>query len=231
MVGEGTVTTDAGSGPAHVPDVRVRVKFCGMTRAEDARAAASLGADAIGLIFHPPSPRGVDAEHAAAVVRGLAPFVTRVGVFVDPDPATLQHVLSRVALDLLQFHGDEPAELCAASGRPWIKAVAMRGPEDALAAARRYPGAAALLLDTWSARSRGGTGRTFDWSMVPRDLDRPVLLAGGLGPDNVAEAVRAVHPYAVDTASGVESAPGVKDHDKMKAFIREVTRGQAAQPE
>jgi len=209
----------------------VRVKFCGMTRAEDARAAAALGVDAIGLIFHPPSPRAVDADRAAAVVDGLAPFVTRVGVFVDPRPGAVEQVLARVPLDLLQFHGDEPPELCAAYGRPWIKAVAMRSRDDALAAARRYAGASALLLDTWSAQRRGGTGRAFDWSQVPQQLDRPVLLAGGLVAGNVADAIRAVRPYAVDTASGVESAPGVKDHDKMKAFMKEVTRGQAAQPE
>jgi phosphoribosylanthranilate isomerase len=207
---------------------RVRVKLCGMTRAEDARAAAALGADAVGLVFHPPSPRAVDAEQAAAVLEALPPFVARVGVFVNPEPDALRAVLGRVALDVIQFHGDEPPELCAAAGPPWIKAVAMRGREDAEDAARRYAGAAALLLDTHSVERRGGTGQTFDWSLVPRDLGLPVLLAGGLDPANVAAAVRAVRPYAVDAASGVESAPGIKDHGKMQAFIREVTRGQAA---
>jgi phosphoribosylanthranilate isomerase len=207
---------------------RVRVKLCGMTRGEDARMAAALGADAVGLIFHPPSPRAVGAEQAAAVLEGLAPFVARVGVFVNPRPEALRAVLERVALDVVQFHGDEPPELCAAAGRPWIKAVAMRCRADAERAARRYSGAAALLLDTHSTQRRGGTGRTFDWSMVPRDLGLPVLLAGGLEPGNVAQAIRVVRPYAVDAASGVESAPGIKDHGKMQDFIREVTRGQAA---
>lgn len=207
---------------------RVRVKFCGMTRAADARAAAALGADAIGLIFYAPSPRAVTAEQAVEILDGLPALVSVVGVFVDPTAAEVEAILSRVPLDVLQFHGHEDPELCAAYGRPWMKAVGMRDGVDVRAVADRYPQARAILLDTFSARARGGTGRVFDWSLVPRDLGRPVVLAGGLGPANVAGAIRTVRPFAVDVNGGVEAAPGIKDVDKMHAFIREVDGAQAA---
>lgn len=210
------------------PGERTRVKFCGMTRVEDALAAAQLGADAIGLIFYAPSPRAVTVEQARAVVDALPPFVTTVGVFVEPSPDELRSVLASVKLDMLQFHGEEDPDLCAGAGRPWIKAVGMREGADPRAAARRYPGARALLLDTFSARHKGGTGRAFDWSLVPGDLGKPLLLAGGLDAGNVADAIRAVGPYAVDANGGVESAPGVKDADKMREFMKEVERVQAA---
>lgn len=207
---------------------RSRVKFCGITRAQDARVAAALGADAIGLIFYPPSPRAVTVEQALTVLDATAPLLTTVGVFVNPSAQQLAAVLARVPLDMLQFHGDEDPALCAGAGRPWIKALGMREGTDARAAARRYPGARGLLLDTFSARSKGGTGRVFDWSLVPADLDRPVILAGGLDAGNVAQAIAAVRPYAVDVSGGVESSPGVKDAGKMEAFIQEVERAQAA---
>ena len=196
--------------------------MCGMTRAEDALAAAHLGADAIGLIFYPPSPRAVDVEQALAVVRDLPPLVTLVGVFVNPDAAQLAAVLARVPLDMLQFHGEEEPDLCASAGRPWVKAVGMRQGVDVRAAARRYEGARGLLLDTFSAKDKGGTGRSFDWTLVPSDLGTSILLAGGLDAGNVQAAIRAVRPYAVDVNGGVESAPGVKDLMKMNAFMREV---------
>jgi len=207
---------------------RVRVKFCGMTRAADARAAAALGADAIGLIFYPPSPRAVSVEQALAVLDAVAPLVSTVGVFVNPTAAELAAVLSRVPLDMVQFHGEEDPALCASAGRPWIKAVGMREGVDLRVTARRYPAARGLLLDTFSAREKGGTGRVFDWSLVPADLGRPVILAGGLDAGNVAQAIAAVRPYAVDANGGVESAPGVKDTGRMEAFMREVERAQAA---
>ncbi len=199
-----------------------------MTRARDARVAAELGADAIGLIFYPPSPRAVTVDQALAVLDALPPLVTTVGVFVDPEAAELAAVLDRVPLDLVQFHGQEDPILCASAGRPWIKAVGMGAGADPGDAARRYAGARALLLDTHSARLKGGTGRAFDWSLVPRGLGKPVVLAGGLDADNVADAIRAVRPWAVDTAGGVESAPGIKDAGRMEAFMREVERVQAA---
>lgn len=208
--------------------LRVRVKVCGMTRAEDALAAARLGADAVGLIFYPPSPRAVGVDQALAVVRDLPPLVTLVGVFVNPDAAQLAAVLARLPLDMLQFHGEEEPELCASAGRPWVKAIGMRQGVDVRAAARRYQGARGLLLDTFSAKDKGGTGRSFDWTMVPADLGTPLLLAGGLDAGNVQAAIRAVRPYAVDVNGGVEAAPGLKDQMKMEAFMREVQRVQAA---
>lgn len=209
---------------------RVRVKFCGITRAEDARAAADLGADAIGLIFYPPSPRSVSVEQALNVLAGLPPLVTTVGVFVDPTGPDLEAVLTRVPLDLLQFHGQEDPALCSRAGRPWIKAIGMREGVDVRTVAGRYPEARAVLLDTFSARSKGGTGRAFDWSMVPGDLDHPVILAGGLGPGNVATAIRTVRPFAVDVNGGVESTPGMKDVEKMRAFMKEVDGAQSPDP-
>ena len=207
---------------------RVRVKFCGMTRAEDARAAGQLGADAIGLNFYPPSPRCVTPEQALEVVAALPPLVTSVGVFVDPDEAELDAVLAQVPLDLLQFHGLESPAQCARSGRPWIKAVGMRAGVDVAATAARYPQAKGLLLDTFSARSKGGTGRAFDWALVPTDLGRPVILAGGLSAENVADAIRSVRPFGVDANGGVEASPGIKDVNKMQAFMREVNGVQTA---
>jgi phosphoribosylanthranilate isomerase len=199
-----------------------------MTRPEDARVAARLGADAIGLIFYPPSPRAVGVEQALAVLEALPPLVTTVGVFVDPQPEELARILERVPLDMLQFHGQEDPLVCAGAGRPWIKAVGMREGVDARSVAGRYPGARGILLDTFSARTKGGTGRAFDWSLVPADLGKPLLLAGGLDAGNVRAAIQALRPYAVDVSGGVESAPGLKDENKMQAFMREVESVQAA---
>jgi phosphoribosylanthranilate isomerase len=207
---------------------RIRVKYCGMTRARDARLAVDIGADAIGLIFYPPSPRAVSVEQALEVLAGVPPLVTSVGVFVNPSLEELRDVVGRVPLDLVQFHGEEDPGLCAAAGRPWIKAVGMHDGVDVHAMAKRYAGARGLLLDTFSARHKGGTGVAFDWSLVPREIDKPVLLAGGLEAGNVAAAIEAVQPYAVDVNGGVESSPGIKDAARMEAFMREVRRVQAA---
>jgi len=204
---------------------RVRVKFCGITRPEDARHAAELGADAIGLIFYPPSPRSVDIAQALAVLAVVPAMLTTVGVFVNAQPDELAQVLARVPLDLVQFHGDEPPDMCARSSRPWMKAVGMRDEVDLHDMAVRYAGARALLLDTFSADRKGGTGRTFDWGLIPADLNLPIVLAGGLDASNVAAAIRAVRPHAVDANGGVESAPGIKDRNKMAAFMQEVQRG------
>lgn len=207
---------------------RTRVKFCGITRSDDARQAARLGADAIGLVFYPPSPRSIDIEQARAVVAALPAMVTTVGVFVNPSHEELEAVLARVPLDLVQFHGDETPQECARSPRPWMKAIAMRDGVDLVECAKRYVDARALLLDTFSVEVKGGTGRTFDWARVPGNLAMPIVLAGGLNAGNVANAVHAVHPLAVDASGGVESAPGIKDHSKMEAFMSEVRRGQVA---
>lgn len=212
--------------------MRTRVKICGITRPEDGRAAARLGADAIGLVFYDHSPRAVSLDQAAAVMAGLPPFVTTVGLFVDPSAETVERVLGRLALDLLQFHGDEAPEFCARFGRPWLKAIRMRPGLDLQAEAERYHQARGLLLDAYRPGVPGGTGEVFEWDRVPQALAGSIILAGGLTPDNVAAAIEQVRPYAVDVSGGVESAQGIpkripnriKDVAKMAAFIGEVRR-------
>lgn len=198
----------------------VRIKICGITRIEDALAAVAAGADAIGLVFYARSPRAVTPAQAKAIVAALPPFVTSVGLFVDMPRAELQQVLAEVPLDLLQFHGDESPEDCAGHGRPFIKALRVRPGDDVAAAIARYPDAAGILLDTYVPGTPGGTGEAFDWSLVPRDAAKPVVLAGGLTPENVGDAVRQVRPYAVDVSGGVEASKGIKDAAKIKAFIQ-----------
>jgi phosphoribosylanthranilate isomerase len=202
--------------------MRTRVKICGITRVEDALAAAEAGADAIGLVFAETSPRRVSLDEAAAIRRALPPFVTVVGLFVDAEAPQVTQALGRVALDLLQFHGAETTEFCRQFHRPYIKAISMREGIDVDAAARAFADAAGLLFDTHVAGVAGGSGVSFDWTRVPRDLPRPLVLAGGLTPHNVAEAVRRVRPYAVDVSSGVEQAKGIKDAHKIAAFIAAV---------
>ncbi len=201
---------------------RTRSKICGITRVEDGLAAAAAGADAIGLVFHGASPRNVEVEQAAAICAALPPFVTTVGLFVDAAAATVYNVLQRVPLDLLQFHGDESAEYCRSFSRPYIKAIRMADGVDLQMAATEYSDARGLLLDTYHKGIAGGTGETFDWARIPADLALPVILAGGLEPENVAAAVRSVHPFAVDVSSGVEAEKGIKDAAKIIAFIRGV---------
>lgn len=205
---------------------RTRVKICGITRPEDGLAAAELGADAIGLVFFPGSSRFVDAGTAAGIVRILPPFISAVGLFVNADPGEVRVVLDRVPLAMLQFHGDEDPNYCAAFGLPFIKAVPMSAAADVEDYARRFAAAAGLLLDSHDQGGIGGSGRRFDWERVPGQSSRPIILAGGLSPDNVAEAVRRVRPYGVDVSSGVEAARGIKDHGLMKAFLRAVKKGE-----
>lgn len=193
-----------------------------MTRSEDAAAAAELGVDAVGLVFHAKSPRYLSIEQARSVVADLPPFVTVTGLFLDPDAQTVRAVLDKVRIEVLQFHGTEPAEFCSSFGRPYIKAVPMGGRVDLAEYARRHAEAAALLLDSHIAGQNGGTGASFDWSAVVKPEGPPLILAGGLRPENVAGAIRLVRPHGVDVSSGVERAPGIKDRDKMAAFVREV---------
>ena len=202
--------------------MRVRIKICGMTRAEDAVAAAQLGVDAVGMVFHAKSPRYVSIEQARGIVAGLPAFVTVTALFMDPDAETVRQVLSQTRVELLQFHGAETAEFCRSFGRPYMKAVPMGGQADLAEYARRHAQAAALLLDSHAAGQQGGTGKAFDWSAIPRVDGPPLVLAGGLNPANVAAAIRMVRPYGVDVASGVERAPGIKDPNKMAAFVQEV---------
>jgi phosphoribosylanthranilate isomerase len=204
---------------------RTRVKICGLTRESDVAAAVDVGSDAVGLVFYAPSSRAVDREQARRLLDALPPFVTSVGLFVDAEPAFVTSVLSDVPLDLLQFHGDEPPEYCAGFHRPWIKALRMRPGTDLKALGARYQGARGLLLDTYDAVTAGGTGRRFDWDLVPAWLAPHIVLAGGLNPHNVGDAVRRVGPYGVDVSGGVESAKGVKDRAKMEAFMQGVRDG------
>ena len=198
-----------------------RIKICGITRPEDARAAAAAGADAIGLVFYPPSPRAVDIDRARDIVAALPPFVTAVGLFVDAAAAEIDAVLQQVPLDMLQLHGDETPAFCAGLNRPWFKALRMRPDVDIAGLAASYPGSRALLLDSFAAGVPGGTGKVFDWSRIP-PLDRPIILAGGLDPGNVADAVRSVAPAAVDVSGGVEKTPGLKDPERINAFCAAV---------
>ena len=207
--------------------MRTRIKICGITRPEDARAAAELGADAIGLVFYAPSPRSVGAEQARAIVAALPPFVTAVGLFVDPAQDQVEAVLRRCPLGLLQFHGDEAAGFCGGFGLPYIKAARVRADADLVQYLSPYQGAQGWLLDAYHERLYGGSGETFDWKLIPRQLARPVILSGGLTPDNVAAAVRQVRPWAVDVSSGVEAAKGIKDAAKIAAFIAGVKNENA----
>jgi len=204
---------------------RTRVKICGLTRESDLAAAVAAGADAIGLVFYAPSPRAIGAEQARALVAALPPFVISVGLFVDAEPDFVRSVLARVPLAMLQFHGEEPPAYCDAFQRPWIKAVRMRPETDLRALTRRYRDARGLLLDTYDPSAAGGTSRRFDWDLIPEWLAPGIILAGGLDPGNVAEAIRQVGPYAVDVSGGVESAKGVKDRAKLEAFLRGMREG------
>lgn len=199
-----------------------RVKICGITRIEDALECARAGADAIGLVFYPSSPRYVEVAQAAAIVRALPPFVSTVGLFVNPAPEQVEAVLRALHLDLLQFHGDEAPEFCRSFGVPWLKAVRVKAGIDLVQYALRYRDAKGLLLDAYVEGTPGGTGQVFDWGLIPAELPLPVILSGGLEPANVAAAIRRVKPWAVDVSSGVEAAKGIKDAAKIAAFIEGV---------
>ena len=203
--------------------VRTRVKICGITRNADARFAVRVGADALGFVFFAGSSRNIGLAQARELVTAIPAFVASVGLFVDPEPEFVESVLHQVPLDLLQFHGDESPADCRRYGRPYIKAVRMRDDVNLGRVAEAYHDARGLLLDAFSERAAGGTGETFDWARVPRELDRPIILAGGLHADNVAGAIARVRPYAVDVSSGVEAAKGVKDEAKIGSFMAAVS--------
>ena len=200
----------------------VRVKICGITRVEDALSCARLGADAIGLVFYAPSPRNITVEQARAIVAALPPFITTVGLFVDAQPAEVQAVLDQLPLDVLQFHGNEPAQYCCSFRRPYLKALRVKPGVDLVQYASAYSGARALLLDAHIEGVAGGSGQTFDWGLIPPRLPLPVILSGGLNPDNVAEGIRRIQPAAVDVSSGVEAAKGIKNAEKIAAFMQGV---------
>ena len=196
-----------------------RTKVCGITRRDDALAAARAGAHAIGLVFYANSPRAVTLPQARAIVDALPPFVVAVGLFVNAHAQAVRDTLAAVPLQMLQFHGDETAAFCGSFGMPYLRAVRVRPGVDLLQYAREFDGAKGLLLDAWVEGVHGGTGATFDWALIPRSLPIPVVLSGGLNPGNVEQAVRSVRPWAVDVSSGVESAKGIKDAAKIEAFM------------
>ncbi|HEX5362870.1 MAG TPA: phosphoribosylanthranilate isomerase [Gallionella sp.] len=207
-----------------------RAKICGITNEEDALAVAASGADAIGFVFYPRSPRYVAIAKAAQLVAALPPFVTTVGLFVDADEAFVREVLASVPLDVLQFHGDESPDYCVQFGRPYLKAIRVKAGVDLIQCAAHFCTAQALLLDAHVQGVPGGTGTTFDWGLIPQHLPLPVILSGGLDVENVASAIRQVRPYAVDVSSGVEAGKGIntqkgiKDAAKIAAFMHEVNK-------
>jgi len=202
---------------------RTRVKICGITRAADARDAVDAGVDALGLVFYPPSSRLVSIEQARELARAVPPFVTLVGLFVNERASVVRSVLENVPLQLLQFHGEEDEAYCASFGRPYIKAARVKAGLDLVKYAESFPTAQGLLLDAY-VEGYGGGGQPFDWSLIPSKLSLPVILSGGLDADNVSAAIRAVRPWGVDTSSGVEAGPGIKDARKIVAFMDGVNR-------
>jgi len=203
---------------------RTRVKICGITRVADAEAAVAAGADAIGLVFYARSPRFVDLETARRISQSLPAFVTSVALFLNPEEDQVQQVLDLVPIDLLQFHGTEPVEFCEAFGRPWIKTIGIESTDELEQRCQDYVAARGILLDSHASGAAGGTGKTFNWDRIPASLKNRIILAGGLTPDNIAEAIETVRPYAVDLSSGVESAPGIKDAALIAQLMQEVQR-------
>lgn len=209
--------------PSHV-----RVKICGITRLEDAQAAIAAGADALGFVFYPPSPRYISPEQAAFIIHQLPPFVTTVGLVVNPSNEEVRELLRLLPLGLLQFHGEESEAFCSSFSHPWIKALAVKPGQDVVAEIAAYPGAAGILLDAWHPDLKGGTGQTFDWKGFPASAGKPLILAGGLTPDNVARAIQETQPYAVDVSGGVEEFKGIKSAALIDAFIAAVNAGAKA---
>lgn len=205
--------------------VRTRVKICGLTRSEDVRFCVDSGADAIGLVFHAASPRFVSIDQAGPLLDACDPFVSTVGLFMDETEEWVNTVLDTCPLDLLQFHGQEDAAFCESFGRPYIKAVPMKGEMDVQHYMAQHPKARGFLLDSHALGEQGGSGKVFDWTTMPKH-EKPLIVAGGLNADNVAEAIRLTNPYAVDVSSGVERARGIKDHDKIKRFMQQVAEAK-----
>lgn len=199
-----------------------KVKICGFTNSENARDAAIAGVDAIGLVFYDKSPRNVDIQKAREIVAALPPFINRVGLFVNANPSFIDEVLCEVPLDTLQFHGDEEVVDCTQYQMPFIKSLRVTSKTNLDQIAEHFSDASALLLDSYNPNSYGGTGEIFDWSLARVKINLPIILAGGLNSENVSEAISQVNPYAVDASSGVESSPGMKDIDKILAFIQSV---------
>ena len=202
--------------------MRTRVKICGITRVEDALAAVNAGADAIGLVFYAPSPRCVNVAQAQKIVAAIPPFVSVVGLFVNAPTAEIQFILSQVRLDIIQYHGDETPDMCKQINLPYYKAIRVKAESNLLQYALEFESAKALLLDTYTEAAFGGTGQVFDWNLIPKNMTKPVILAGGLTAENVAHAIKQVQPYAVDVSGGVEVVKGIKDIAKIAAFMQGV---------
>jgi phosphoribosylanthranilate isomerase len=202
--------------------VRTRVKICGITSPEDALHVVNAGADAIGLVFYAPSPRAVTLQHAKAIATAVPAFVTVVGLFVNAEKSEIEKIVAEVGIDLIQFHGDESAEFCRQFNRPYIKAVRVKADTNLIQYADDFFDAKALLLDAYAEGVPGGTGQSFDWDLIPKHLPKPMILAGGLNAENVAQAIKAVQPYAVDVSGGVEIGKGVKDAQKIQQFMQQV---------
>jgi phosphoribosylanthranilate isomerase len=205
--------------------MRTRVKFCGITRTEDALHAASLGVDAIGLVFYPKSPRKIDNKQAIEIIRVLPAFVSAVALFVDAEEQDIRSVVDSIVVDCLQFHGNESPEACRKYGKRYIKAVRVNSQTSFKRLAEAYHDANALLLDAYDPSAFGGTGKAFDWNLIPKDLAMPIILAGGLDSSNAESAITEVRPYALDVSSGVEAQKGIKDKIKMTAFMNAVLLG------
>jgi len=204
---------------------RVRTKICGITRVEDALCAVQAGADAIGLVFYEPSPRNVSIETAQKICAVLPPFVTVVALFVDEQRNVIERICREVPISLLQFHGDEAESDCLGFSIPYIKAIKVRSESDVNVAETKFKSTLAILVDTYKKGVAGGTGELFDWSLLPQEHSKPLILAGGLTPQNINKAIRTVQPYAVDVSGGVELEKSIKDHEKISQFIKEVSRG------
>lgn len=205
---------------------RTRIKICGITREQDLDGAVAAGADAVGFVFYPPSPRFLSVERAAVLVERVPPFVTGVGLFVNPDPGMVREVLAAAPVDLLQFQGDETPDFCEQFERPYVKVARMRPGLDLVEFARAYSSARGLLLDAY-VEGYGGAGQSFDWSLVPKDLPLPIIVAGGLTAENVGSAIVRLRPWGVDVSSGVELSKGIKDAAKIAAFIAAVKNADA----
>jgi len=204
--------------------MRTRVKICGITRRQDAEFSVEMGADALGFVFYAPSPRAVTIAQAQEIIRGLPPFISIVALFVDAAPEDVADCIEALPIGLLQFHGDESPEYCEQFNHPYMKALRMREGIDLQSEVSRYSSASAILVDSYQVGVPGGTGQVFDWSMIT-DIDKPLVLAGGLDAANVAKAIEQVKPYAVDVSGGVEQAKGIKDNMKISDFMQEVVNG------
>jgi phosphoribosylanthranilate isomerase len=204
--------------------MRVKIKFCGLTNLDDSKAAVEAGADALGFVFYPPSPRFVAPADAAGIIAQLPPFVSTVGLFVDASEETLREAVAVTGIDVIQYHGAHVPAQPLIAGRPWIRALQVRSSADIEAVRAEQTSAKAILLDAWDEKLHGGTGRVFDWKIVPRDLPKPLILAGGLTPENIASAVRMTTPWAVDVSGGIELSKGRKDIAKMHRFVEEVRK-------